>query len=66
MSDKLKAVLNILETNLLTLYHQQTVVAQKGTKRVHLVTLEPAENVACENTGGNIIPSYNFIQKDKD
>lgn len=43
----------------LTLHHQQTVVAQKGVKRVHLVAPEHAENVtvvACANAVGNVIP----------
>lgn len=43
----------------LTLHHQQTVIAQKGNKRVHLVAPEHAENctiVACANALGNSVP----------
>ncbi|KAI4464013.1 hypothetical protein MML48_4g00010929 [Holotrichia oblita] len=43
----------------LTLHHQQTVIAKKGNKRVHLVAPEHAENctiVACANALGNSIP----------
>lgn len=43
----------------LTIHHQQLVVAQKGTKRIHMVAPEHAENVtivACANALGNVIP----------
>lgn len=43
----------------LTLHHQQTVLAQKGAKRVHLVAPEHGENVsvaACANALGQCIP----------
>lgn len=43
----------------LTLHHQQTVLALKGSKRVHLVSQEHGENVtivACVNALGNCIP----------
>lgn len=42
----------------LTLHHQQTVVGQKGVKRVHLIALKRAENVtfvACANAVENVI-----------
>ncbi|GJQ72795.1 hypothetical protein Trydic_g1445 [Trypoxylus dichotomus] len=45
----------------LTLHHQQTVLAAKGAKRVHLVCKEDAENatiVSCANAVGHaILPS---------
>lgn len=43
----------------LTLHHQQKVLAKKGTKRVHFVAQEHAENVTiamCVNTTGNSVP----------
>lgn len=43
----------------LTIHKQPTVLAQKGTKRVHMVAAEHAENVtvaACVNASGNAIP----------
>lgn len=43
----------------LTLHHQQSVLALKGSRRVHLVSQEHAENVtivACVNALGNTIP----------
>lgn len=43
----------------LTLYHQQSVVALKGTKRIHLVAPEHAENVTvvgCSSASENVIP----------
>ncbi|KAJ8949484.1 hypothetical protein NQ318_005951 [Aromia moschata] len=43
----------------LTIHHQQSVLAQKGTKHVHLVSPEHAENVTivgCCNAIGNSIP----------
>lgn len=43
----------------LTLHHQQTVLAEKGARRVHLVAQEHAENVtivACVNAIGTAIP----------
>lgn len=43
----------------LTLHHQQSVLAAKGAKRVHLVAQEHAENatiVACANALGQAIP----------
>lgn len=43
----------------LTIHHQQQVIGQKGTKRVHLVAPEHAENVTiagCCNALGNHIP----------
>ena len=44
----------------LTLHHQQQVLAQKGSKRVHLVDAERAENVTlvvCANAADNVIPA---------
>lgn len=43
----------------LTIHHQQSVLAQKGVKRVHMVAPEHAESVtvvACCNALGNSIP----------
>lgn len=43
----------------LTLHHQQKVFAKKGTKRVHFVAQEHAENVTiamCVNATGNVVP----------
>lgn len=43
----------------LTVHHQQTVLAQRGAKRVHLIANEHAENVrvvACINALGHAIP----------
>ena len=43
----------------LTLHHQQNVLAEKGSKRVHMVASEHAENVtivACVNAVGWSIP----------
>lgn len=43
----------------LTIHHQQTVLARKGAKRLHLIAPEHAENVtivACANAAGNRIP----------
>lgn len=43
----------------LTIHHQQQVLAEKGAKRVHLVSNEHAENVTiamCVNAVGNAIP----------
>lgn len=43
----------------LTIHHQQTVLALKGTKRVHLIAPEHAENVTvvgCGNALGNSVP----------
>ena len=43
----------------LTLHHQQSVLAQRGAKRVHLLAPEHAENVtvvACENAAGVAVP----------
>lgn len=43
----------------LTIHHQQSILAQKGTKRVHLVAPEHAESViviGCCNAIGNYIP----------
>lgn len=43
----------------LTLHHQQQVLAEKGTKRVHFVAQEHAENVTiamCVNAVGNALP----------
>lgn len=43
----------------LMLHHQQRVLAKKGSKRVHLVGAEHAENVtvvACANAIGHVIP----------
>ncbi|KAJ8931988.1 hypothetical protein NQ314_015034 [Rhamnusium bicolor] len=43
----------------LSLHHQQSVLARKGAKRVHLVAPEHGENVtivSCGNAGGNSIP----------
>lgn len=43
----------------LTIHHQQTVLALKGSKRVHLIAPEHAENVTvvgCGNALGNSIP----------
>lgn len=43
----------------LTIHHQQTVLAQKGARRVHLIAPEHAENVTiamCVNAVGTAIP----------
>lgn len=43
----------------LTLHHQQTVLAEKGNRRVHMIAQEQAENVtiaACVSASGNVIP----------
>lgn len=43
----------------LTIHHQQTVLARKGTKRLHLIAPEHAENVtvvACVSATGNVMP----------
>ena len=43
----------------LTIHHQQQVIGQKGTKRIHMVAHEHAENVTiagCCNALGNTIP----------
>ncbi|KAB0804529.1 hypothetical protein PPYR_01499, partial [Photinus pyralis] len=43
----------------LTVHHQQTVLAQKGVKRLHLVAPEHAENVTvvgCVSASGTVIP----------
>lgn len=43
----------------LTLHHQQQVLAAKGTKRVHFIAQEHAENVTiamCVNATGNSVP----------
>lgn len=43
----------------MTLHKNQSVIAQKGAKRVHLVAAEHAENltiVACGNAVGHVIP----------
>lgn len=43
----------------LTIHHQQTVLAQKGARRVHLIAPEHAENVTiamCVNAIGTAIP----------
>lgn len=43
----------------LTLHHQQRVLAQKGSRRVHIVAPEHAENVtivACANALGQVVP----------
>lgn len=43
----------------LTLHHQQRVLAEKGTRKVHLVAPEHAENatiVACANALGQVVP----------
>lgn len=43
----------------LTIHHQQTVLAEKGNRRVHMIAQEHAENVtitACVNASGNAIP----------
>lgn len=43
----------------LSLHHQQSVLAKKGAKRVHLVAPEHGENVtvvSCGNASGNSIP----------
>lgn len=43
----------------MTLHHQQQVLAEKGTKRVHFVAQENAENVTiamCVNAVGNALP----------
>lgn len=42
----------------LTIYHQQSVTAQKGAKRIHIIAPEHAENVTvvrCINAIGNYI-----------
>jgi len=43
----------------LSLHHQQKVLVQKGSKRVHLVAPEHGENVtivACGSATGNVTP----------
>lgn len=43
----------------LTIHHQQKVLAEKGNRRVHLISQEHAENVSiamCVNAAGNAIP----------
>lgn len=43
----------------LTIHHQQTVLALRGSKRIHLIAPEHAENVTvvgCANAIGNAIP----------
>ena len=80
---KLKVTLKILELfdqphriyNLdekgcrLSLHHQQSVIAKKGQKRVHLVAPEHGENVtvvACANAaGGTILPMIIFRGKNR-
>lgn len=43
----------------LTLHHQQTILASKGAKKVHMCAPEHAENatiVSCANAAGQQIP----------
>lgn len=43
----------------ITLHHQQSVLAQKGAKRIHVISKEHSENVkivGCVNAVGDIIP----------
>ncbi|CAH0730218.1 unnamed protein product, partial [Brenthis ino] len=49
----------------LTLYHQQTVIAQKGAKRAHMLGSEHGENVTlvgCVNAIVNPIPPIIFLK----
>ncbi|KAG5863824.1 hypothetical protein JTB14_001317 [Gonioctena quinquepunctata] len=49
----------------LTIHHQQSVLAQRDTKRVHLVAPEHAESVTvvgCCNAIGNTIPPMNIYR----
>ncbi|KAI4455501.1 hypothetical protein MML48_9g00007999 [Holotrichia oblita] len=56
LTDKSERIYNVDEKGCrLTLHHQQTVLAQKGAKRVYLVAPEHGENVsivACANASG--------------
>lgn len=58
--DKPQCIYNIDEKGCrLTLHHQQTVLAQRGARSVHLIAPEHAENVtivACANALGHAIP----------
>lgn len=60
LMDKPERIYNVDEKGCrLTLHHQQTVLAKKGAKRVHLVAPEHGENVsivACANASGVAIP----------
>lgn len=60
LMDKPERIYNIDEKGCrLSLHHQQTVLAKKGAKRVHLVAPEHGENitvVACANANGVAIP----------
>lgn len=60
LMDKPERIYNVDEKGCrLTLHHQQTVLAAKGSKRVHLVAPEHAENVtvvSCGNAAGGRIP----------
>ncbi|XP_072375567.1 uncharacterized protein, partial [Diabrotica undecimpunctata] len=58
--DKPERIYNVDEKGCrLSLHHQQTVLAKKGAKRVHLVAPEHGENVtivSCANANGTAIP----------
>ena len=58
--DKPQCIFNMDEKGCrLTLHHQQQVMARKGTKRVHLIAPEHAENVTlvvCASAVGSVIP----------
>lgn len=60
LMDKPEKIFNIDEKGCrLSLHHQQNVLAQKGTKRVHLVAPEHGQNVtivACGSASGVAIP----------
>lgn len=60
LMDKPERIYNVDEKGCrLTLHHQQTVLAKKGAKRVHLVAPEHGENVtivACASANGCAIP----------
>lgn len=65
LMDKPERIYNVDEKGCrLMLHHQQSVLAKKGTKRVHLVAPEHAENVtivSCGNAiGGRIPPAILF------
>lgn len=49
----------------LTIHHQKKVLAEKGNRRVHMVSQEHAENVTIAvsvNAAGLVIPTYDYFQ----
>nr|CAH7745913.1 unnamed protein product [Callosobruchus chinensis] len=60
LMDSSERIFNVDEKGCrLSLHHQQSVLAKKGAKRVHLVAQEHGENVtvvSCGNASGNSIP----------